>query len=466
MNKIMEIIKSKPVLAGGIAAATLLSGGILAWGVSQSNLAPKSQPNTSSAPKPAPKISALGRIEPAGEIVKVSAPLSLDGDRLKELRVREGDTVRPGAIIAVLDSVDRLQASLTQAQHQVSAAQAKLAQVKAGAKPGEVAAQKATIDRTQVQIQGETIAQQQAIARIKAQWQGERNAQQEAIARIKAQWAGDRNAQTAAVGKLQVEFANARSELTRHQQLAQAGAISQSVLDGKKLAVASFNQQLQEARAVLARIDNTSRKQLTEAQAILNRIEGTNSKQLTEAQAILNRIEGTGKGQVAEARATLAKIAEVRDVDIRAVATEVDSAIAAQSRAQTELDRAYIRAPIGGQILKINTRMGEKITDKGIVDLANTSDAIVVAEVYQTDIGKIKLGQKATITSQAFAGELKGTVDWIGLQVNRQNVYSDRPGENLDRRVIEVKIKLDPSDRKIVSGLTNLQVQAKVLTIN
>jgi HlyD family secretion protein len=107
--------------------------------------------------------------------------------------------------------------------------------------------------------------------------------------------------------------------------------------------------------------------------------------------------------------------------------------------------------------------MGEKITDKGIVDLAQTEATIVVVEIYQTDIEKVKIGQKTTITSQSFKGKLNGIVDLISLQVNRQNVFSNRPGENLDGRAIKVKIKLDSNDSKRVSRLTNLQVQAAIL---
>ncbi len=87
---------------------------------------------------------------------------------------------------------------------------------------------------------------------------------------------------------------------------------------------------------------------------------------------------------------------------------------------------------------------------------------MAVAEVYQTDIGKVKLGQQATITSQAFDGELRGTVSLIGLQVNRQNVFSNQPGENLDSRVVEVKIRLNPEHSKRVAGFTNLQVQTAI----
>jgi HlyD family secretion protein len=44
--------------------------------------------------------------------------------------------------------------------------------------------------------------------------------------------------------------------------------------------------------------------------------------------------------------------------------------------------------------------------------------------------------------------------------VKRQNIFSNQPGENLDRRVVEVKIRLNHGDS--VAGLTNLQVQAEI----
>jgi HlyD family secretion protein len=142
--------------------------------------------------------------------------------------------------------------------------------------------------------------------------------------------------------------------------------------------------------------------------------------------------------------------------------TEIESAIANLNRAKTELEAAYIRAPMTGQIIKIHTRVGEKIDNPGVADFAQTNTMMAVAEVYQTDISKIKLRQKAIITSQGFTGELKGVVQQIGLQVKRQNVFGDQPGENLDGRIVEVKIRLNPEDSKKVSGLTNLQVQTAI----
>ncbi len=370
-------------------AATALAGTTVFYGVTQLGRTAPPSPPTATLPKPT-KVTALGRLEPRTEVLKLSAPQGLDGDRVVELLVKQGDRIQTGQVIAVLDSRDRLQPALQEAQEKVRNAQAQLAQVQAGAKSGEIAAQKQQILRLQAELQGELATQQATISRR------------------------------------QSELENARAEYDRYQSLATDGAISSSNFDQKRL---TFD---------------------------------TAQAQLREAQSTQNLKADSLRAQIQEARATLDKIAEVRPVDVRKAQTEVDMAIAAARKAEAELQQAYIRAPITGQILKIHTRPGEKLSSDGIVDLAQTDDMVAVAEIYQTDIDKIRLGQAATITGQGFSGDVKGTVSEIGLQVSRQNVFSAEPGENLDRRVVEVKIRLNPASSKRVAGLTNLQVQTAI----
>jgi len=370
----------------GFVTATAITSAIAFYRLNQT------QPQSSqivTTPPQVRKVTALGRLEPEAEVIRLAAPVTLDGDRVAQLLVKEGDAVKAGQVVAILDSRDRLQDALKQASEQVRVTQARLAQVKAGAKTGEIQAQQATIARLQAELVGEIATQNAIIAR----WES--------------------------------EIRNANTEYQRFGQLKRDGAISASSLDSKRLAAET-------------------------AQA-----------QLREALAGKNRTIETLKAQLNEAKATLSRIVEVRPVDVEAATTEVDNAIAVMKQAQTNCKQAYIRAPMVGQILKIHTRQGEKISN-GIAELGKTDQMVAVAEVYQTDIGKIKLGQQATITSQAFLGELQGKVSQIGLQVNRQNVFSNQPGENLDRRVVEVKIRLTPADSKRVAGLTNLQVQTAI----
>jgi HlyD family secretion protein len=409
-----------PWLLGAAVAAITLTGSTAFYTLSR-------QPTQTAGPElatPVPtKISALGRLEPEAEILQLAPPSSLENDRLLELRVKDGDTVKAGEIVAVLDSRDRLQDELQQAQAQVAIAQSKLAQIRAGAKAGEISAQSSQVERLQAQRQGDLVAQRAAIAKLKAQLQG------------------DRNAQRATLKRLTAELRNAQVEYDRYRKLQAAGAIALSSLDSKRLTV------------------DTLREQVNEAQAILSRTDTTAERQLSELQAVLARTANTGSSEIDEAKANLDRIAEVRPVDIQAAQAEVVNAQAALKRAQTALEKSYIRAPIAGQVLRILTRTGEKPSDDGIIELAQTKRMIVIAEVYQTDIAKVKSGQTVTVTGQAFSGELQGKVYRIGQKVNPQTIYNNQPGENLDRRIIEVKVRLDEASRKKVAGLTYLQVQ-------
>jgi HlyD family secretion protein len=85
-----------------------------------------------------------------------------------------------------------------------------------------------------------------------------------------------------------------------------------------------------------------------------------------------------------------------------------------------------------------------------------------VIEVYQSDINKIRVGQRVKITSNSLSGELKGTIDRVGIQVKRQNVINADPTSNIDDRVIEVHTVLDPESSQKSAKFTNLQIQAVI----
>jgi HlyD family secretion protein len=384
----LHLTKSFNRTIGLIVSATTLTGAIAFYTLSQFTTPRPEQQPTTAATKP--KVTALGRIEPESKIIRLAAPVSLEGDRVTELAVKEGERVKAGQVIAILDSRDRLQDAVQQAEQEVKIAQSKLEQVQAGAKTGEL------------------------------------RSQQSEIARLEAELAGELSTQTATIDRLEAEVNNARTTFNRYAQLHREGAISATELDSRQLTY-------------------------TTAQA-----------QLKEAQANQNRTAATLRSQITAAKADLDKLAEVRPVDVKAARMEVENAIAHLQTAETELAKAYIYAPMNGQILKVHTQPGEKVNESGIVDLAQTERMAVVAEVYQSDISKIQVGQQAEITGQGFSGALQGNVTQVGLQVHKQNVFGNQPGENLDRRIVEVKIRLNPEASQKVSGLTNLQVQTSI----
>jgi len=403
----------------GIGAIAVI--GLIGYGFTQ---AKTPEPVPVAKPIVAKSVTALGRLEPQGEVIKLAA--STSGSRVAQLLVKQGDLVKKGQVIAVLDSRDRLQAELGQAKEQVKVNQSKLAQVKAGAKTGEIGAQQSTIQR------------------IEAQLNGDRQTQQATIDRLEAQLTGDIASQKASIRKLEAELANAKAEYQRYQQLSQEGAVSASIYDSKGLNL------------------ETSRQQLAEAKANLERTERTTRQQIKEAKAALERIERTGQQQINEARSTLNKVAEVRPVDVQAAQAEVNSAIASVKKAEAELALAYVRSPRDGQVLKIHTWDGEIVGNNGIVELGQTNQMIAVAEVYETDVKRLKIGQKAIVTSGAFTGEAIGRVKEIGLQIYKNNVLNTDPTAATDARIVEVKIQLDPASSPKVQAFTNLEVTVAI----
>lgn len=443
-------------------------------------------------------VTALGRLEPVGEVVKLSAPSSIDGTKINQILVKEGDRVKTGEAIAILDSRDRLQAALEQAREQVRVAKANLDKVKAGAKQGEIEAQKATIARLETERKSEIEAQQATIARLEAErknditaqkatidrleaeQKNETEAQQAIVARLTAEQKNDIAAQQATIARLQAEFRNAQIEYQRYEKLYQEGAFSASVRDSKRLNLDTAQQRINEAKANLDRITSANSEQIQEAQANLNRtisskIQQINearanlnrtisvkAQQLNEAKANLNRIISGEQEQIQEAKANLDRIVEIRPQDIAAAAAELSKAEAAVKQAKANLDLAYVRSPRDAQILKIHARSGEIVTSEGIAELGETNQMYAVAEVYESDINKIKIGQPSRITSDSIPGELQGTVEQIGLQVKKQNVINADPSANIDSRIIEVKVRLNAADSQKVAGLTNLQVKVAI----
>ncbi|MFM5899204.1 MAG: ABC exporter membrane fusion protein, partial [Dolichospermum sp.] len=313
------------------------------------------------------------------------------GIRVNQLLVKKGEKIRQGQVVAILDNYIPNLAALEKAKRQVEVSRANLQQVKAGAKLGDIFAQKAAISRLEAELRGSFFTQKATIARLKA------------------------------------ELKNSETENKRYQKLYQNGAISASDADTKRLRKDTVQQQLNEANASLKRTVETLQKQLNESQARLN------------------------------------SITEIRPTDMQVAQANLQSAKASVQQAQAELNLSSIRSPINGQVLKINTWPGEIIDNKGILELGQTQQMYVVAEVYETDITKVRLGQTVIITSEAFTGKIKGTVADIGLQVGRQNIFNTNPGSNTDNRIVDVKIRINNfADNQRLSTLTNLQVQAVI----
>jgi HlyD family secretion protein len=221
----------------------------------------------SAIPKPRAKnIAALGRLEPQGEIARLSAPNSLEGSRIEQILIKEGDLVKASQVVAILDSQSSRLATLQQSESNILKAQAQLAKVQAGAKSGDISAQKAN------------------------------------VLRLNAELSGGIATQEAEIGRIEADLRNAEIEYRRYKKLNQSGAVSRSELDTRQLRLETTQKQLSQAQASLNRLVSTVQAQKNEALSTLTSIKEIRPVDLQVARAEVDSAKMAAK----KARADLA----------------------------------------------------------------------------------------------------------------------------------------------------------------
>ncbi|MEM7247717.1 MAG: efflux RND transporter periplasmic adaptor subunit [Acidobacteriota bacterium] len=229
-------------------------------------------------------------------------------------------------------------------------------------------------------------------------------------------------AQAAAIRSLEAERENARRESRRAQRLLGTDTMPEEIAQRRDLVAVSLSERLASERLVLKEMKADHQLSLATAQA-----------------------------ELVAAEASLAE-------EVASIPTESLEAELALAEAQLEL--TLIRAPIDGRVLNVFTWPGERTGVEPILQLGDTSEMHVVAEVYETDVQHLRLGQAASIQSAALPTELTGEVVFIGLMIHKNDVLEVDPAAEADARVVEVRIRL--TDASAVAGLTNLQVDVVI----
>jgi len=373
------------------------------------------------------QVACLGRIEPGGRLIDVDGP---GGTRIEKLLVEEGAVVEAGAALVRLESWRE-----RAADRDLNAARLKDAQARIEA---ETAYGKAQLAEAEADI-ASAKAFQEIDARI-------------AEAKLKVQsvsWELSKTDWDIQERKAHVQesvLALSAKELKATEAMAEFRTATQRELDQRRLTVRRDTEELDLARA------NGMRAK----QSYL----GRDKAQVDVAQLDLERAALSAKTADPKDKARLDAI---RAATAKAIASvDVASATENLKLAEARLAAAELTAPVGGRILKIFKRPGEVTGGKPILQLGDTTRMYVVAEVYETDIRRVKVGQKAEVSSYALAKPLTGTVERVGLMIHKQDVLGIDPTAATDHRVIEVRIKLD--DGKPAEGLTNLQAEVRIKT--
>ncbi|MEC4815035.1 MAG: efflux RND transporter periplasmic adaptor subunit [Scytonema sp. PMC 1069.18] len=408
-------------LTGLVIIGTLAGGGYAVY--YQTTIAPRQEARSQIRTAPVERatlpitIAANGTIQPK-QSTNVSPKSS---GRLKSLLVEEGDSVKAGQILAYMDD-SNLQGQLLQAKGQLTAAQANLEKVTAGNRPQEIAQAEARLRDAQANLD-----------RLES---GNRP---EDIAKAEADVKKNEALITQAQSRL--ELAQARAK--RLQVVVTEGAISRD----------SYEEALTEERNAKDNLAAAKATLVVAQEELAKQKNGYQSQEIAQARA-----------QVEEAKQALALAkAGSRPEDIAQARAQVTQAQGGLQTAQNQIEDTVIRAPFDGIVTNKYADPGDFVTpttsgsdvssatSSSILSLASTYQ--VVANVAETDISNIRVGQSVTIKADAYPDKtFKGKVSQIAAQATVES--------NVTSFQIKVDILSDP-EKRLVPGM-NVDVKFNV----
>ncbi|AZL59524.1 biotin/lipoyl-binding protein [Tabrizicola piscis] len=243
-------------------------------------------------------------------------------------------------------------------------------------------------------------------------------------------------------------------------ELAQAVA-NESV---KRVALAALTADLDATERQLAAQVDQLRVVLEKAQVELDRMTRLRDSGLYEDTALVDRRLDVQSAtfnlrniEIQLERNRLRDIEGLR-IDQASAEAEIEAARAARAKAEADYAKSSVVAPIDGRILALFGRIGQQIDDSGFAEVGDTGQMKVRAEVYETDISGVTVGQGVTVTSRALGDELRGAVARLGVRISDQSILSTDPAAIVDARVIEVWITLDEAASTATRDLSGLQV--------
>ncbi|HWR05366.1 efflux RND transporter periplasmic adaptor subunit [Sporomusa sp.] len=228
----------------------------------------------------------------------------------------------------------------------------------------------------------------------------------------------------------------------------------QAVRKGDVIAVFSdFDQRQAKYAAAMAKVHQTAAKiqaeQSTESYLIS---EYKRMNELWKAGAISQSCFDEAERNLRQSQATVA-----------ALRAELASASADLNFSQKELSQGKLLSPMDGTILAVKSRPGERVGSSGVVEMADLTQLDVVAEVYERDITRVKIGQKAEVKVAGLREPFIGDVRDIGFLIRKNDINNTDPLADRDNRVVEVRITLDSVAIEALRHLIYMQVDVRLI---
>ncbi|MDR7420367.1 MAG: HlyD family efflux transporter periplasmic adaptor subunit [Armatimonadota bacterium] len=319
------------------------------------------------------------------------------GGTIVEVRVKEGEPVKAGQLLVRTEAARQAEASVAQAEAALHGAQARLAELRAGARAQDIESARAAVAAAEARYN-------QLLAGARDQ---ERAQAQAAVEQAENRAVSARQRVVGAEAALKL----AEDDLRRLEQLLAQRATSQQSVDQARTRVASARAELDAARAEQAAATAAvaaARQQASLVQA------GARREELDAAAADVRR---------ARAQLNLLR-AGARPEVIAGAAADVAAAAAAVKQARVALAQAELRAPFDGTIAWLGPKVGEYAAPGApVVRIGDLSAwQVETTDLTELSIVKVREGSRAKVTFDGIPDlELAGTVRQIkAFGENRQ----------------------------------------------
>jgi HlyD family secretion protein len=249
--------------------------------------------------------------------------------------------------------------------------------------------------------------------------------------------------------------------------------------DLKDAAVAEAGAKAAEAKAALALVKAGGRPSeiaaqkalidsLATQQAIMARDAARSATLVTSgaaARAVADRDQAAAERAAANLRQAMDQLITLEhprpeDVALAEAREQAAEATLATARVNAALSRVY--APVAGEILKIYTRAGDLVGPDGLLEIADLDSLEVVADVYQTDLPRVRVGAPAEVIVPGEPQRYGARIVHIGNLVAHATQAGTDPLARVDGRTAEVRLALLPEGAKALRGRIDMQVQVAI----
>ncbi len=342
------------------------------------------------------------------EVTTVDVSFKIPG-KIEKLAVEEGDQVREGQLIASLEHKDLL-AQKFRAEAAWESAKSRIPSL-----------------QKNIELQDQSTLQEvsQAEAAVEA-----------SLARLQQLLAGSRpqeiQAAKATLEQAQADTVKRKADMERAEKLYQNNFISAQDWDSAKNAyeVAAATQKKAEENYALV-VEGPRKEEIDAARA-----------QWEQAQAAL-KLAKAHRIQV-----------EVLRKDLLTAQAQAKEAASAIEVIDIQIGYSKLNAPLSGVVLVKNAEPGEFVVPGGsVVTLGDVEKPWLKAFINEDDLGKVKLGQKASVTTDSYPGKVyPGKITFIASEAEftPKNVQTAKERVKL---VYRIKVSLENPHRELKPGM-------------